>query len=277
MPATMKPATSRREIHERLSAFVALSVLPGLLAADEPGALADHLGDVILSTLHLDLAYACVRDTAGGVYEATRTVPLPADAPCAEQELFSRRMRRLLEQSHDCRDRAVHYNGVRLHVSMRSVGLHAEWGLIGGASRRPGFPTDLEAMTLQILSNYTWALVQEQHRRSADGPLKTSPVRRSPQGLFHRVAPERTWRFGPIVPARNRTRRDAMTPEELKTHLKRLGLSQQKLARSISVSVGTVKKWVQGKARISGPAAFLIRLMAEQHEHADTGSRPWAE
>ncbi len=61
-----------------------------------------------------------------------------------------------------------------------------------------------------------------------------------------------------------------MTSEELKAGLKRLGLSQQKLARSIAVSVGNIKKWSQGKARIPGPAVLLIRLMIEKHQDVIT-------
>ncbi len=69
----------QQELQDGLGDLVALSALPRLLAEDEPGALAEHLAAILLKTLRLDLAYACVRDHSGGVHEATVTDSLIED------------------------------------------------------------------------------------------------------------------------------------------------------------------------------------------------------
>ncbi|MDF2457636.1 MAG: hypothetical protein K0S79_52 [Nitrospira sp.] len=70
----MHSRAHEQELQYGLCDLVALSAFPGLLADDEPAKLAKHLAELLLSTLRLDLAYACVRDQSGGVHEATESV-----------------------------------------------------------------------------------------------------------------------------------------------------------------------------------------------------------
>ncbi len=264
----------QQELQDGLGDLVALSALPRLLAEDEPGALAEHLAAILLKTLRLDLAYACVRDHSGGVHEATVTDSLIEDVLSEDQGPGSLHTLNRWEHWRNSTDGVVQLNGTTLHVSMRSIGLHAEWGLLGVASQRPEFPTQLEATKFQVIANYTWALIRGQHRwrshpigepNGIPGERPSAPLsRRHPNG------PDA------VSDARHGGVRPSMTSEELKAGLKQLGLSQQKLARSIAVSVGTVKKWSQGKARIPGPAVLLIRLMIEKHQDLPTSfnSRP---
>jgi hypothetical protein len=136
-------------------------------------------------------------------------------------------------------------------------------GLICAASHRPEFPTTLDVMTFQIVANYAWALIRAQNRRGPNLPSDVNGVCRETAQAWlpwrsiseHPIGPDA------VIPARNSGFRSSMTPEELKVNLKRLGLSQRIFARCISVSVGTVKKWAQGRAKIPGPAILLIQLM----------------
>lgn len=57
-----------------------------------------------------------------------------------------------------------------------------------------------------------------------------------------------------------------MTPTQLKTIRRRLGLSQAALARKLGVSRNTVTRWEMGLHRIPLMAAHLIRRIAEEEK-----------
>jgi hypothetical protein len=122
MPETISLSPSEQDLHSWLSDLVALSALPGLLANDEPSALAGHLAEILLSSLNLNLAYACVRDELGGAWEATRTHGLRK-----EQHLNATHLLNLLDRRLDCLDSSVHHAATGLHLHLRPIGLHAEW------------------------------------------------------------------------------------------------------------------------------------------------------
>ena len=51
-----------------------------------------------------------------------------------------------------------------------------------------------------------------------------------------------------------------MTKEELKEHLKALGWSQGKLAKTLGVDISTVNRWVNSDAEIPGPVVAYVEL-----------------
>lgn len=48
---------------------------------------------------------------------------------------------------------------------------------------------------------------------------------------------------------------------------KKYGLSQDKFARMLGISVGTLRNWEQGRRKPEGPARILLRV-AEKHPEA---------
>ena len=57
-----------------------------------------------------------------------------------------------------------------------------------------------------------------------------------------------------------------MPPEEFRELRKRLGLSQEKMARRLDVGLNSVQRWEGGSRKVSGPVAILMRMLIEQHE-----------
>ncbi len=55
-----------------------------------------------------------------------------------------------------------------------------------------------------------------------------------------------------------------MTKEEFREQRRKLGMTQEQLARHIGVTLGAVQKWELGHRPISGPVALLMRLLVEQ-------------
>lgn len=58
----------------------------------------------------------------------------------------------------------------------------------------------------------------------------------------------------------------AMNPDELRTALDRLGITQRECAEALGVSLRTVQKWVAGDHAIPGPAAKLVRLWVRRDD-----------
>ena len=52
----------------------------------------------------------------------------------------------------------------------------------------------------------------------------------------------------------------AMTPKQLRTTIKRLGLTQVAAARALGVAPRTMRQWIAGDARIAEPAARLLAV-----------------
>lgn len=57
-----------------------------------------------------------------------------------------------------------------------------------------------------------------------------------------------------------------MTPAQLKTIRRRLGLSQAALAKKLGVARNTVTRWEMGQHRLPPMAAHLIRRIAEEEK-----------
>lgn len=57
-----------------------------------------------------------------------------------------------------------------------------------------------------------------------------------------------------------------ITPDELRAIMRKLGTTQAQLAALIEVSQPTVGRWLSGKDPCKGPAAILLRLMAQARE-----------
>jgi DNA-binding transcriptional regulator YiaG len=62
-----------------------------------------------------------------------------------------------------------------------------------------------------------------------------------------------------------------MTPQELQTLRRRLGLTQAGLAGMLGVTPSTVARWEQGARKISGLAAYALTRLAR--ERGPTRSR----
>ena len=58
--------------------------------------------------------------------------------------------------------------------------------------------------------------------------------------------------------------RPVMTPEQFRTALAALGLSQSGFARVARVDPRTVRKWAAGDRAIPGPVVVLLELLAAQ-------------
>ena len=54
---------------------------------------------------------------------------------------------------------------------------------------------------------------------------------------------------------------------EVRILRERFGLSQDRFARLVGISVGTLRNWEQGRRRPDGPAKVLLRI-ASQHPEA---------
>lgn len=51
-----------------------------------------------------------------------------------------------------------------------------------------------------------------------------------------------------------------MTPRQLKNFRKRLGMSQNKLADTLGVPIGTLRNWEQGRLPVLYPGAIRLAL-----------------
>lgn len=56
---------------------------------------------------------------------------------------------------------------------------------------------------------------------------------------------------------------EPLDPREIR---KQIGLTQAQMAPLLGMSLSGYRKWEQGKRRISGPAATLLRLMEKEPE-----------
>lgn len=236
----------------------AISAFSTLLSRHEPRYIADRLAEVVRIALQLDIAYVSLRDLAG-VHEATHVAPAFHGAQPTWQHFLTQWARR----SQDPADRATSdQNGLRFIV--RPIGHEAEWGFIGAACGRPEFPTMLNTMLLEFIAQFTAAVVGQHDEAERRPPVKTHEAT---HGFLHSLMTQATGQRAPNtgVPSHRLHTRLSMTPEELKRSLKTLRLSQLQLARCISVSLSTMKKWCQGRAKIPGPAVLIIKLMLESH------------
>lgn len=233
-----------------------ISAFSRVLASYEPRKIADRLAEVVYIAFHLDVAYVCLRDKTG-VHEAIQAAATYNGTQIKWPHLLIQSARRSGESSHqDTWDE----NGLRFLV--RPIGLDAELGFIGAASRRKEFPTPINVMLLEFIAQFTSAVVRE-HETKRPAVHTPEPSIDLLASLLNQ-AKERSVSKG-LIPSHRLYTRPSMTGEELKKGLKTLRLSQGQLARCISVSSATVKKWCQGRARIPGPAILLIQLML-RHE-----------
>ena len=58
----------------------------------------------------------------------------------------------------------------------------------------------------------------------------------------------------------------AISPKQLKTILKKLGISQMELSRRLGVDGRTVRRWLSGEATIPGPACVAIEAMVHLND-----------
>lgn len=235
---------------------VAISAFSSLLARHQPSRIADRLAEVVRIAFHLDVAYVCLRDQTG-VHEATHAAPAFDGNQSTWQHLLIQWARR--PQNHPA-GAPCYENGLRFIV--RPIGAQAEWGFIGAACRRSDFPTPLNTMLLEFIAQFTGAVVREQHGTEMPAPVKMQePALGCLTSLIMQA--KRRRESDAVEPSHRLHTRLSMTPEQLKRSLKTLRLTQGQLARCISVSSATVKKWCQGRAKIPGPAVLIIKLMLE--------------
>lgn len=68
-----------------------------------------------------------------------------------------------------------------------------------------------------------------------------------------------------------------MPPDELRTALAKLSLTQTEAAEVLGVTPRTMRRWASGEIVCSGPAAIVLRLMVEARQDIKQGVRAWME
>jgi len=61
-----------------------------------------------------------------------------------------------------------------------------------------------------------------------------------------------------------RTRKVAVTPDEIQNARKQLGLSQDQFADAFGVSASTLRKWEQGQRSPTGAAKTLLKIIERE-------------
>ncbi len=62
------------------------------------------------------------------------------------------------------------------------------------------------------------------------------------------------------------SREFSFEPIDVQSIRKRYGLSQDKFAKLLGISVGTLRNWEQGRRKPEGPARVLLRVAAKHPE-----------
>jgi transcriptional regulator with XRE-family HTH domain len=57
-----------------------------------------------------------------------------------------------------------------------------------------------------------------------------------------------------------------MTSEEFRIALRRLGISQRRLALDLGVAISTTNKWATGKAPVAPYVSYLLRLIRDHRD-----------
>ncbi len=230
------PTTVRRCVAD----LVALTALPVLWAHQDADSVAEDLTEVLARTLRLDMAYiSIIRASLGSTAEAA-WINRGLGSAAAAQYLGHTLVNYLRDDLTDMPGALLGsaWTG-RLRLMSRPLGVAGEFGMAVAGSQRSDFPTDLERLQFRVIVNQAVIAFR------STAPRERSAVKANTPALM------------PIA------FESCMSPVELKTCLKQLGLSQQKFSRQVYVSGAAVKNWAQGRSKIPGPVVLLIRLMLE--------------
>ena len=143
------PEAEIRRLRIGLRDLVALSTIPAAWVGREPAAIAAGLADVLIGSLHLDVAYVRLCDPGGGAaVEVTRGNGRKAFADSLQGHLslvgrWSRReIIRGLGDAAPCRSVVI------------PIGVDAEGGLVAASCERPDFPTEVDQLLLSVAANH---------------------------------------------------------------------------------------------------------------------------
>ncbi|MGH8291787.1 MAG: PAS domain S-box protein, partial [Steroidobacteraceae bacterium] len=151
-----------KSLQRCINDLVSVLALPAMWTGSEPSQLVHTLLDALLSMLHLDFAYARVKDPDGGppmeILRVAQSLNLPAPSP-EIGKLLNRWM------GDDPRNwppvaRNALGNGEISCVPLR-LGLHDEAGVIVAGSYREDFPRQTESLLMSVAANQAAIGLQE--------------------------------------------------------------------------------------------------------------------
>src|SRR5437660_3278144 len=166
------PHTEIPGLRTALRDLVALSTIPAAWVGREPPAIAAGLADVLVGSLHLDLAFvrlsdpnggAAVEVTAGNAWKAFREWlqhHLAVVGQCPRKEIIP--------------DVGVGVEPCRGIII--PIGVNAEGGLVAAACDRTDFPTEIDQLLLSVAANHAATAFQNARliyeRKSAEGEAR---------------------------------------------------------------------------------------------------------
>jgi C4-dicarboxylate-specific signal transduction histidine kinase len=162
-----------RRLRIALRDLVALSTIPAAWVGREPSAIAAGLADVLVGSLHLDLAFVRLCDPGGlATVEVTRgnarnALPESLQRHLAVVGQLSRReIIRDLDGAEPCRAVII------------PIGVNAEGGLVAATSQRTDFPTEVDQLLLSVAANHAAtafqsARIQQELRQARHGLERT--------------------------------------------------------------------------------------------------------
>jgi len=198
---TTDPDAEIRRLRIGLRDLVALSTIPAVWAGREPAAIAAGLADVLVGTLHLDLAFVRLCDPRGGAAvevmrgNAGNGFPESLQRQIAGVGQLSRReIIRDLASAEPWRSVVI------------PIGVDAEGGLVAAACKRTDFPTEVDQLLLSVAANHAATAFQsarvQQKLRQARNELerkvaeRTAELRRAAGYLAEAQRVSHTGSFG---------------------------------------------------------------------------------
>jgi PAS domain S-box-containing protein len=175
-----------RRLQGCLNDMMAIMALPAMWRGRGATQIVTSLLDVLVGMLHLDFAYARLTDTSSGTpWEMFRPAVPVAGAEDSALRMVGESLALWLKRgSPGGRERTPNPLGVgTLAAAFYPLGLHDGIGVLVVGSQRADFPTQLEALVLQLAANQAAIGLQEQRRHAEQ--------QRSAQTLEERVE-ERT-------------------------------------------------------------------------------------
>jgi len=133
--------------------LIALAALPAVWIGREPSDIAESLAEVLLSTLHLDLAYVHLTGSLEREpIEIIRTHPSGRVGQAQELgKAFASWLKRARSESSLSVPNPAG-NGM-IQVRIIPIGHGEDWGVIAAGSQKPGFPTELDRLLLGVSAN----------------------------------------------------------------------------------------------------------------------------
>jgi PAS domain S-box-containing protein len=135
----------------------------------EPEAIAGSLLDALVRILDLDFAYARLNEKITGRPGEMVRVGRRAAQPASAEDLGRLLLSRLERDSHRSATRMSHPLGEGMVTAAYfPLGIHDEIGLIVAGCTRPGFPTAMEDLIVQVAANQAVVGLQEARRLGAE-------------------------------------------------------------------------------------------------------------